>query len=468
MRRLFPFFAALLIGASSLAVAPASNQLGTNAILVLPFAAPAGPDAWIGKAVQQDLLTDLSQGTTSRVMAPADVPPAADPAAARKAGQDAGAAIVVFGQVQTSGGQMRFSGQVLDVSTGSPLGNLKATGSAADLFHLEDGLSGQTLAAVPRSMLSPAALRAEQQAAQPAAQQPAPAAPQQPAVEPPGPQQPGGYSVTTQGSGYTPPAAADTYAPPPSGPYVYGAAPDTSYVYNYYEPTPAYGFGCPVPAYTYGCPTFDLFPFGGPFLFFDFDGFHHFHDRDFDDFHHFHDHDFDGDWHNGWFHHDEGHGNGLGHGTGRTGVAGSRFGTSAAGSSTFARTGTPRGLQSRGGVVSGGPTARSFRGAPSMSRGSVSGLRARSFSGSQSFSSGPRFYGGANASGFRGLSGGSRSASSGGFRGMSGGGFRGGISGGGFHSGFSGGGFHGGGGGFHGGGGGFGGGGHGGAGGGRR
>ena len=43
-------------------------------VLVLPFESPGGADQWIGRGVQQDLLTDLSQGTTARVIAPADLP----------------------------------------------------------------------------------------------------------------------------------------------------------------------------------------------------------------------------------------------------------------------------------------------------------------------------------------------------------------------------------------------------------
>jgi TolB-like protein len=250
-------------------IAQVTAQPGAaSSVLVLPFESPGGTDQWIGRGVQQDLLTDLSQGTTARVIASADLPAAVDSVAARDAARKVGASIVVFGQVQKAGSTLRLTGQVVDASSGQSLGNLKATGPADDLFHMEDALAGQVLSAVPKSILTPQVLQAERQP--PQAQQPvqsgAAEVPATTSVVP----QPGGYQYAPAASTYS------EYQPPP-----------TTYSYNYYSPAPAYvyDYGAPyvVPAYTYGCPEIDLFPFGGDFGivggFFFGDGFRH---RDFD------------------------------------------------------------------------------------------------------------------------------------------------------------------------------------------
>lgn len=119
-------------------------------VLVLPFTPAAGTNfAWVGRAVQQDLVADLSRSTRTAVDAPANVQPAADAAGAVAQGRQAGASIVVFGQFQSAGPSMRLTGQVLDVTTGRPVGGLTATGPADDLFPLEDQVAWQVLHALP-------------------------------------------------------------------------------------------------------------------------------------------------------------------------------------------------------------------------------------------------------------------------------------------------------------------------------
>jgi TolB-like protein len=132
-----------------------------NVILILPFAsASAADDAWIGKAAQQDLYADLTQGTVLRVLAPGSVPAAADQGDALGKAREMGASFVVFGQTQSAGKEVRLSGQVLGVADGKPLGAIKATGPIEELFQLEDALAGQVLSVLPRNLLNEQALQA--------------------------------------------------------------------------------------------------------------------------------------------------------------------------------------------------------------------------------------------------------------------------------------------------------------------
>jgi len=145
--------------AASLPIHAASNlDAGAAAaptILVVPFVTTSdGSNPWVGKAVQQDLLTELTHGTLARVMAPTSAAPAADAATALKAARDQSASIVIYGQAQLVGPNVRLTGQILDVSSGAALGAVKVTGPFDDLFHLEDALAGQVLTVLPRSLLT--------------------------------------------------------------------------------------------------------------------------------------------------------------------------------------------------------------------------------------------------------------------------------------------------------------------------
>lgn len=365
---------AAVFSAASMGAAPATEPAGNEPeTLILPFSAPVGANyQWVGKAVQQDLLTDLSQGTRMRVVAPADAPPAVDPEAARRTAGNLGVSIVVFGQVQTAGNETRLTGQVLDVATGKPLANLKATGPSDGLFHLEDALAGQTLAAVPQSLLTPQALQAQRQAAQ---QQAAPAATSQaPAQSGYAPQQPtSAYSPSTG-------AAADSYVSVPQG-YTY---PAPAPAYSYYEPA---DYAYPVPVYTYAYPGWDLWPFWG---------FGFFGDFDFDRGHH---HDFDRD--HGF---DRGHGFEGDHRFDRGGGfdRGQRFngGMARSGAGNFA----PRGSAGfhRGGMM----PSSAFRGG-AMGRGGMGGFRpSPSFGGARGGFRGGIGGGGFSGGGFHGGGGG--------------------------------------------------------------
>jgi TolB-like protein len=161
-----------------------ATQPAQNVILVLPFASASGADdAWIGKAAQQDLYADLTQGTVLRVLAPGPVSAAADQGDALGKAREMGASFVVFGQTQIAGKEVRISGQVLGVSEGRPLGAIKATGPIDELFHLEDALAGQVLTMLPRNLLNGQALQA-------VTAMPAQEPPQQAASVPPNPSAP--------------------------------------------------------------------------------------------------------------------------------------------------------------------------------------------------------------------------------------------------------------------------------------
>src|SRR3954451_8836951 len=85
-------------------------------LLVLPFG-PVGPtEAWRGRSVQQSLVADLTAAAPARVGA-ADAP-ASDAAAAVAVAKQAGVRYVVFGAVTAAGSDLRYTGQIVDTTTG--------------------------------------------------------------------------------------------------------------------------------------------------------------------------------------------------------------------------------------------------------------------------------------------------------------------------------------------------------------
>jgi TolB-like protein len=270
----------------------ASGQTApANTILVLPFTSQSSDaNNWIGKAVQQDLLADLTQATHSASLAPANAPASEDQAAALKTGRDFNATYVVFGQSQSIGKEVRLTGQVLDVAAGKPLGALKATGASDELFHLEDAVAGQVLVMLPRMLLTDAAIRSLQApvGAQQGATAAAPAAP----------------APVDNSASYSPPPDYSNYPPSQTNNY------------SYYVPTPAYSYDYGTPVYDYGYPGYYYggYPYYGFGIGFGFFG---------SNFDHHH-----GDFHN----------NGGREWNGRTGFSGSsRGGFSSRGSSGFGR-----------------------------------------------------------------------------------------------------------------------------------
>jgi TolB-like protein len=98
----------LLMGTTAFAAAPAK-------VLLLPFD-PVGDGAkpWIAKAVQQNLIAELSRvNSVTPATGEAGV---ANLNAAVTLGENAKADYVVYGTYQTVEGDLRITGQVVDVS----------------------------------------------------------------------------------------------------------------------------------------------------------------------------------------------------------------------------------------------------------------------------------------------------------------------------------------------------------------
>lgn len=134
--------AVLTLMAASIAAEPNARP---SDVLLLPLSPVNQADAWIGQAVQQNLLNELGRTPLVSPVTPTTQPvqPVADSIQALKAGEAAKTAYVVFGSYQINEGALRLTAQVLDTQTARIVGSAKATGSMRDLFALEDELAGQ-------------------------------------------------------------------------------------------------------------------------------------------------------------------------------------------------------------------------------------------------------------------------------------------------------------------------------------
>jgi TolB-like protein len=133
----------LLIGSVCRANTPATQPTACGDVYLLPFT-PLGGDShvdWIGKAVEQNLLTDLSRGK----LHPLGADNALDTTPARTTAARAGATYLITGTYQNSDQMIRFNGQIIEVSTGNTVGAITATGADRDLFAMEDSLSEQAI-----------------------------------------------------------------------------------------------------------------------------------------------------------------------------------------------------------------------------------------------------------------------------------------------------------------------------------
>ncbi|HSV15037.1 MAG TPA: hypothetical protein VLI90_12330 [Tepidisphaeraceae bacterium] len=174
---------ALMLSLSTMAAAPSTQPTTAPMavdVLVLPFTPIVAESAsdFLSHAVQQNLITDLGRGQYH--------PTAGDPTTATPlaAGRDTGARYVIAGSYQSIEGQLRFTGQIVDVQAGTVVGGMTATGGPRDLFAIEDSLSAQALHQLQRlNTQSTAAAHGKPAAAvQAPAPAPAIAAPAQPAA----------------------------------------------------------------------------------------------------------------------------------------------------------------------------------------------------------------------------------------------------------------------------------------------
>lgn len=157
--------------------ATATPAAAPSNVLILAFDQIGGTASnydWIGRAVQQNLQTELGRlkalqlATTSQ----AGSQPAADVKAAVEAGKSVGASAVIFGSFQIMEPDLRINGQVVDVATGRTLGTLKSTGTVRDLFAMEDTVATQAQRILVPPKYQPADLPLAVPATTPPPQQP--------------------------------------------------------------------------------------------------------------------------------------------------------------------------------------------------------------------------------------------------------------------------------------------------------
>jgi TolB-like protein len=163
----FVVVAMMLIGSTAFAAAPAK-------VLLLPFDS-VGPaeKQWVAKALQQNLVAELSR--VNSVEPVTGVKVAANIDAALKAAADAKADYVIFGSYQAVDADLRMTGQVIDVAKKQAVAGLKSTGTQRDLFGMEDTIANQVKRALPQPVATAQPEMLKQPPAQPApVPQPAP------------------------------------------------------------------------------------------------------------------------------------------------------------------------------------------------------------------------------------------------------------------------------------------------------
>lgn len=124
--------------------AASASQLESK-VLIVPFTPVEASDPdWIGRAVQQSLVADLSRNNGgTAIQAVGDPNPLGSIEQAVEAGKKANARYVIFGSYQRIEPTLRITGQIVDVSTGKVVAGLKSTGSSRDLFEMQDTLAFQ-------------------------------------------------------------------------------------------------------------------------------------------------------------------------------------------------------------------------------------------------------------------------------------------------------------------------------------
>ena len=115
-------------------------------VLVLPFTelSEEPKREWVGKAMQQSLIAELTRSNMVAVVTPpANAPVANDAAAAAQLARDQHAPLAIIGSYQLVGEELRVTGQMIESINGEHIAAIKATGSLRDLFGIEDIIGGQ-------------------------------------------------------------------------------------------------------------------------------------------------------------------------------------------------------------------------------------------------------------------------------------------------------------------------------------
>jgi TolB-like protein len=149
MRTLIRFFAAIcVIAAPLLADGPTttpSASVAAPTVLIFPFQ-PMGQLAgreWVRSALQEEMVADVNKTGLVQTRSMLEPLVSTDSAKAIAAGKDAGAAMVIFGNYQIVGDQIRVTGQMTQVPSRNVVTTLQATGIVVDIFRVENTLAAQ-------------------------------------------------------------------------------------------------------------------------------------------------------------------------------------------------------------------------------------------------------------------------------------------------------------------------------------
>ncbi|MGA2585077.1 MAG: hypothetical protein ABSG31_17530 [Tepidisphaeraceae bacterium] len=126
-------------------------------VLIFPFQQvdAATSHQWVSQALQEDM---AAQAGNSGYVQPVAMPKpltTADAPQAITAGQEAGASAVIFGTYQTSGENIRVTGQMVRVPDGKVLVTLQANGITLDIFKVEDILGSEMNPAIAQTFGPP-------------------------------------------------------------------------------------------------------------------------------------------------------------------------------------------------------------------------------------------------------------------------------------------------------------------------
>ncbi len=121
-------------------------------LLILRFAQlnDAPGTEWIGRVIQESLLTDTAKLPPIKILED-QRPGTTDLATARQMARDAHADLVLLGGYQIIADNLKITGQLLDVNSNQIAGTLKSTATTRDVLEMEDTLSRQLQRAITRT-----------------------------------------------------------------------------------------------------------------------------------------------------------------------------------------------------------------------------------------------------------------------------------------------------------------------------